>query len=138
MGKPGNSALRYRKDAKALHFCFALWQGHLRVIYLLPFTVRTVGLGAVSPSGTLVLQSCWSRAHCAGTVQAASILCSFLAVSLGSYCAHLQDDEHGIQRTQSFVQGLVASMLQSQDFEGIKVPVVQTVKNLPVMQETWV
>ena len=29
-------------------------------------------------------------------------------------------------------------MLQSQDFEGIKVPVVQTVKNLPVMQETWV
>ena len=105
---------------------------------VLPFTVRTVGVGAASSPGTLLPQSCWSSAHFAGTVLAASTLGNFLAVSLGSYCAHLQDDEHGIQRTQSLLQGLVASMLQSQDFEGIKVPVVQTVKNLPVMQETWV
>ena len=69
---------------------------------------------------------------------AASILCNFLAVSLGSFCAHLQDNEPGIQRTRSLVQGLVASMLQSQDFEDIKVPVVQMVKNLAVMQVTWV
>ena len=29
-------------------------------------------------------------------------------------------------------------MLQSQDFEGIRVPVVKMVKNLPAVQETWV
>ena len=26
-GKPGNSALRSRKDAETLHFCFPYWQG---------------------------------------------------------------------------------------------------------------
>ena len=28
VGKPGNSALGYRKDAKTLRFCFPLWKGH--------------------------------------------------------------------------------------------------------------
>ena len=69
---------------------------------------------------------------------AASIVRNFLAVSLGSYCARHRDDDPGVQGTQSLVQGLVASMLQSQDFEGIRVPVVQMVKNLPEVQETWV